>query len=127
MSQIWDWVNSVNYTKVNLLKENEDIKEYVPFVVNKSMSYHLDAVMFSNEMNRLFHIPSSAQYEFYLNVLPRRKRFSKWEKREVSSDIELIKQYYGINTTKALEVLELLSKTQIEYIKNKLENCGLKQ
>ena len=127
MSQIWDWVNSVNYTKINLLKENEDIKEYVPFVVNKSMSYHLDAVMFSNEMNRLFHIPPQAQYHFYLNVLSRRKRFSKWEKKEVSSDIELIKQYYNINTTKALEVLELLSKTQIEYIKNKLENCGLKQ
>lgn len=127
MTTVWDWLSSINNSKKDLLKEETDIKSYVPYVVNKSLSYHLDSILFSNEMNRLYHIPQSSQYYFYLHSLPRKNRFSKWTKKEEVEELELIKKYYGLNDHKALEVLNILSKTQIEYIKNKLENCGLKQ
>lgn len=127
MSNVWDWVKSINTSKVNLVEEGEEIKEYVPYVVNRSLSYHLDSVLFSNEMNRYPQIPASAQYYFYLYGLPRKNRYSKWEKKENSNELEMIKRYYDLNDSKAFEVLNILSKTQIEYIKNKLENCGFKQ
>lgn len=127
MTEVWDWIKSINETKTNLLLEGEDIRAYVPYVVNKSLSYHLDSIMFSNEMNRLFHIPAECQYQFYLNSLKKNKRYSKWVKPQNIQDLEIIKKYYDINNTKAMEVLDLLSKKQIEYIKNKLETCGLKK
>ncbi len=127
MSNVWSWLNSINDTKVNLVQQNEDIKQYVPFVVNKALSYHLDSVLFSNEMNRLSSIPTSLQYQFYLYSLPKRKRISKWTKKENVEELELIKKYYDLNDAKAFDVLNILTKTQIEYIKNKLENCGLKK
>lgn len=125
MSNVWDWYNSLNLTKNNLL-DKENIKDYVPFVVNKSLSYHIDSVLLCNEMNRLHHVPHSAQYQFYLHLLKKRARYSKWHKAEISSDIELIKKYYDVNDSKAYEIQRVLSRNQILYIKNKLENCGLK-
>lgn len=127
MSTVWDWIKTINTSKINLLQNGEDIKEYVPFVVNKALSYHLDSVLFANEMNMHPHIPPSSQYYFYLYGLSRRNRYSKWEKKENTSDLELVKRFYDLNDSKALEVLNILTKTQIEYIKNKLETCGLKK
>jgi hypothetical protein len=127
MSNVWSWLNSINDTKVDLVHQGEDIKQYVPFVANKALSYHLDSILFSNEMNRLSHIPPSLQYQFYLYSLPKRKRISKWTKKENVDELELIKKYYDLNDAKAFDVLNILTKTQIEYIKNKLENCGLKK
>lgn len=124
MSDVWKWLNSINQTKENLL-EVEDIKTYVPYIINKSLSYHLDTILFSNEMNRMPHIPSEAQYLFFLNSIRKRKRYSKWVKPQKTEELEMIKKYYDLNDVKASEILPLLSKNEIEYIKNKLEKCGL--
>lgn len=126
MSNIWNWYNSINLTKNNLL-ESDNIKEYVPYVINKSLSYHIDSILLCNEMNRLNHIPTGSQYQFYFYCLPKRNRYSKWEKEKKIEDIDLIKLYYDVNDSKAYEIQEILSKKQIEYIKNKLENCGIKK
>lgn len=125
MSNVWDWVNSINF-KTDI-SENGDIKQYVPYVVNKAFSYHLDSILFSNEMNKLHFIPDECQYKFYYNSLPKRKRIAKWIKSESTEDIEIIKQYYDMSDSKAYEVIDLFSKKQIEYIKNKLQNGGLKK
>lgn len=126
MSNVWDWYSSINLTKNNLL-DKENIKEYVPYVINKSLSYHNDSILLCNEMNRLNHIPSASQYQFYLNCLSKRNRFAKWDKVEKMEDIDVIKTYYDVSDSKAYEIQEILSKSQIEYIKNKLETCGLKK
>lgn len=125
MSDVWSWLNSINTSKKDL-SISEDIRSYVPYVINKSLSYHLDTILLSNEMNRMGHIPNSAQYQFYLNSVRKGKRFSKWVKSNEIEEIEVIKTYYDLSDSKAIEVLSLLSKNQIEYIKNKLEKCGLK-
>ena len=123
MSSVWDWVNSINL-KTNILNEG-NIKDYVPYVVNKSLSYHLDSILFSNEMNRLHFIPSECQYQFYYNTLSKRKRMAKWIKNENTEDIEILKKYYNLSDVKVYEIIDLFSKKEIEYIKNKLQNGGL--
>lgn len=125
MNNVWEWYNSINVNKNNLL-ETGNIKDYVPYVINKSLSYHIDSILICNEMNRLNHIPVSSQYLFYFHFLKKRNRFSKWHKVETTDEIEVIKKYYDVNDLKAYEIQKVLSKNQIEYIKNKLENCGLK-
>lgn len=125
MSNVWGWVNSIN-DKTNILDDG-DIKQYIPYIVNKALSYHLDAILFSNEMNQYSSIPPECQYAFYFNALPKRKRFAKWAKKDSTEDIDLIKRYYDVSESKAYEMMDLFSKKEIEYIKNKLKNCELKQ
>jgi hypothetical protein len=125
MSNVWDWLKSINSNKINLLEKEEDIKVYQPYIVNKALSYHWDSALFSNEMNMHPYIPSEVQYLFYLHSIKKGNRFARWVKKESTIDIELIKKCYQCNDSKAYEILNLLSKEQIAYIKNKLESCGL--
>ena len=116
-------MNSINFTKENL---SEDIKEYPPFIVNRCLSGHLDCVMFANEMNKYHFLDKDMQYNFYLNILRKKKRFSPWLRKEKVSDIEYVKQYYGYSNEKASQVLKILSDEQIEFIKQRLDTGGTK-
>ena len=123
---VWDMVNSVSDSKKNLLEEDvENIKIYEPYLVNKSLSYHNDALMYANEMNRNFFIDKDMQYNFYINILRKRKRFSSWIKKEKVDDLECIKSYYNYSNEKALQALKILSEVQINFIKKQLDTGGI--
>jgi hypothetical protein len=124
MSNIFDWVNSITYTKTNLLETNE-IKEYTPYIANKSLSYHLDCLLFANEMNMRPHLDKDMQYTFLFNGIRKSKRYSKWEKKYDNEDIKYIKKYYNYSEEKARQIIDILSKEQIAYIKNTYENINL--
>ncbi|QFG06326.1 clamp loader small subunit [Synechococcus phage S-SCSM1] len=123
--ELKDWMNSINLNKENLIKENPDIvKQYPPFIVNKCLSGHLDAIMFANEMNKHHHLDKDMQYSFLLNSLRKKKRFSPWIRKEKIDDLDAIKQYYGYSNEKSKEALRILSKEQINFIKFKIEKGG---
>ena len=127
MAELKDWLNSINFNKENLIEEDSTlIKEYPPFIVNKCLSGHLDCVLFANEMNRYHFLDKDMQYNFYLNILRKKKRFSPWLRKEKVSDIEYVKQYYGYSNEKASQVLKILSDEQIEFIKQRLDTGGTK-
>ena len=127
MTELKDWLNSINFTKDNLIEEDESLaKEYPPFIINKCLSGHLDCVLFANEMNRYHFLDKDMQYNFYLNILRKKKRFSPWLRKEKVSDIEYVKQYYGYSNEKASQVLKILSDEQIEFIKQRLDTGGTK-
>ena len=121
--ELKDWLNSINYNKDDL---SEDIKTYPPYIVNRCLSGHLDCVMFANEMNMYAHLDKDMQYSFYLNSLRKRKRFSPWIKKEKIEDIDSVKQYYGYSNEKAKAALRLLSESELNYIKSKLDIGGTK-
>lgn len=123
----WDWVKSITTTKDNLL-ESEDIKSYEPFIVNKALTYNLDCVLYANEMNMNFFMDKDMQYSFYLNSIRKMKRkFQPWIKKESIKDLMYVKSYYGYNNEKALQVLNILSKDQINYIKERLDTIGFEK
>ena len=127
MTELKDWLNSINFNKENLIEEDSTLaKEYPPFIVNKCLSGHLDCVLFANEMNRYHFLDKDMQYNFYLNILRKKKRFSPWLRKEKVSDIEYVKQYYGYSNEKASQVLKILSDEQIEFIKQRLDTGGTK-
>ena len=101
-------------------------KAYNSFMVNRSLSYFLDTVAFANIMNRYHHIDNKLQYHFLINILRKRKRFSKWIKSDDIRDIEVVKQYYGYSNDKARQVLSLLSPEQITILKQKVSKGGRK-
>jgi len=121
--ELKDWLNSINYNKDDL---SEDIKSYSPYIINRCLSGHMDCVMFANEMNMYSHLDKDMQYSFYLNSLRKRKRFSPWIKKEKIEDIDSVKQYYGYSNEKAKQALRLLSESELNYIKSKLDIGGTK-
>ena len=119
--ELKDWLNSINFTKEDL---SEHIKEYPSYIINRCLSGHLDCVLFANEMNRYHFLDKDMQYNFYINILRKRKRFSPWVRKEKVSDLEFVKSYYGYNNEKASQALKILSKEQLDYIKQKLDTGG---
>jgi hypothetical protein len=122
----FDYLNSINDTKQDIMKDDIDERSYVPFVINRSLSYFADTVGMANEVNRYHHIDKKLQYHFLINIIRKRKRFSKWIKPDLVSDMEVVKQYYGYSNDKARQVFHLLSPEQIEELRKKVSKGGRK-
>ena len=121
----FEFINSINNTKVNLMDQDEEAEtKYNSFLTNRSLSYFPDTVLMSNEMNRLHHLDNKMQYDFLINIVRKKKRFSKWDKPEQRDDIECVKRYFGYSETKAKQVVSLLSESQITTIKSKVSIGG---
>jgi Bacteriophage clamp loader A subunit len=116
----FDFVNSVSHNKQDLFKEDISESDYVPFVVNKSLSYFADTILYANEMNKV-GVDNKLQYHYLLNTIRPAKRFAKWVKRENIEDVAAVKQFYGYSTEKATQALTILSSDNLHYIKQKLQ------
>ncbi len=125
--ELKDWLNSINFTKENLIQEDETcIKEYAPYIINKCLSGQIDTVLFANEMNMHHQLDKDMQYSFYLNSLRKKKRFSPWLRKDKVTDLEYVKSYYGYSNEKAFQALKILTKEQINFIKKRLDIGGSK-
>ena len=122
-----DWLNSINFTKKDLREDDpEIIKTYLPYIINRCLSGNLDCIMFVNEMNKYPDLDKDMQYSFYLNTLRKKKRFSPWLRKDKVTDLQCVKEYYGYSNEKASQALKILSKQQLDYIKQRLETGGSK-
>lgn len=117
---VFDYVNSINITKKNLMRdsENDELmeKEYVPYIVNKSLSYFTDTLLYANEINRYGFLDNKMQYEYLLNSVRQGKRFSKWAKKDSSVVIDSISRYYQVNKKRAEEYALILTDQQKQEI-----------
>ena len=124
-TELKDWLNSINHTKENIIDIDPDLeKDYPPYIINKCLSGFVDTILFSNEMNMFSHLDKKMQYDFYINIVRKRKRFSPWLRKEKIDDLEHIKRYYGYSNEKAQIALTLLTKEQIEFIRSKNDMGG---
>ena len=125
--ELKDWLNSINFTKSNLLDEDPTvIKSYPPYIVNRCLSGSVDSILFSNEMNMNAHVDKDMQYSFFLYTLRKRKRYSPWLKKEQVDDLDLVKNHYGYSNEKAKVALSLLTKPQIESLRQTHDMGGKK-
>ncbi len=125
MTELKDWLNSINQTKKNLIDEDPSIeKNYPPYIINRCLSGHLDAVMFANEMNMYSFLPKKMQYDFFINILRTKRRFSPWIRKDLVDNLDCVKRYYGYSNEKAKQALKILSKEQLDFIKSKFDIGG---
>jgi hypothetical protein len=128
MSSPFDYVNEILQTKKQLIVDAQTEKAYEPFLVNKTLSYHKDCIMYANEMNRRHQLDKKLQNDYLLNTIrPRKRSFNKWVKAEKSEDLACVKTYFGYSDAKAREVLRLLSDEQIQQLKEKTDTGGLRK
>ena len=125
--ELKDWLNSVNFNKDDLTYDDPDcIKDYPAYIVNRCLSGHFDTVLYANEMNLHPNLDKDMQYQFFLNSMRKRKRFSPWLRKDKVDNLNIIKKYYGYSNEKALQALRLLTNEQLDYIKKRLETGGMR-
>ena len=126
MYELKDYLNAINHTKERLLDSEDEQweKKYAPFIVNKCVAPFPDTLMLVNEINQLHHLDKKLQFDFLLNSLRTRKRYTPWMKAKKLKNLEYVKEFYGYNNEKAKAALEILDDDQISAIKNKLNKGG---
>tara|TARA_R110000822_G_scaffold138354_1_gene275926 strand:+ start:36 stop:425 length:390 start_codon:yes stop_codon:yes gene_type:complete len=126
----FDFVNDINFGKKDIMvdSDNPELAEstYNPFLTNRALSYFPDTIQFANMMNKNSHIDNMLQYSFLLNIIRKRKRFSKWFKKNDDDVLQMVIDYYGYSVNKAKEALKILNDEQIEFIREKLIKGGMK-
>ena len=124
MPELKDWLNPINFNKENLMEDPDAKKDYPPYIINRCLSGHLDCVMFANEMNKYHFLPKKLQYDFLINIVRKKKRFSHWLRQDKIKDLDYVKRYYGYSNEKAKQALKILTQEQVNFIKSKFETGG---
>ena len=123
--KLGDWLYSINQSKKNMMDVDPTLESSYPsWIINKCLSSFTDTGLFANEMNMNWHISKRMQYDFFINSLRPRKRFSPWSKKESIDYLDEVREYYGYSYTKALEVIRVLTTDQLEHIKRSLNKGG---
>jgi hypothetical protein len=99
-------------------------KEYNAFLINRGLSFFKDTILYANEMNIHHHLDNRVQFDFFINIIRKKKRWSKWIKADDVANLELIKEYYGYSNEKAKSALTLMSNEQIEQLKMRIYKGG---
>jgi hypothetical protein len=126
MYELKDYLNAINQTKETLMDSEDEqwTKKYAPFIVNKCVAPFPDTIQLVNEINRYPHLDKKLQFDFLLNSLRSRKRYTPWMKAKKLKNLEYVKEFYGYNNDKAKAALELLNDEQISAIKRTLNKGG---
>ena len=122
----FEYVNAINMTKKDIMVDDLAEKSYNSYMVNRSLSYFNDTVLMANEMNIHHHLDNRLKFDFLINIVRKKKRFSKWIKPETVSEVEVVKEYYGYSNEKAKSALSLLTSDQINELKKKVYKGGRK-
>ena len=124
--ELKDYLNAINHEKKNLLDTDDEMweKKYPPFIVNKCLAPFPDTIMLVNEMNKHHQLDKKLQFDFLLNSLRTRKRYTPWLKASKQKNLEYVKEYYGYNNEKAKSALKILNDEQIKTIKDSLNKGG---
>ena len=126
--ELKEYLNAINFTKKNLMDSDDLLwqKKYPAFIVNKILSGFQDCIMFVNEMNRNHFVDKDMQFQFLLNSIRSKKRYSPFLRSSKLKDLDVIKEYYGYNNEKAKVALDILTKDEVKLIKEKLFKGGTK-
>ena len=115
-----NFLTAINYSKESLFNTDDEMmqKDYVPFIINRCLSYFPDTILHANEMNKCSHIEKQLQFDYLRFAIRKRKRYSKWLKDDISENLDLVKRNFNYSNSKAKEALSILTSEDIENIKN---------
>ena len=126
MYELKDYMNAINHKKEDLMAGEDEFweKKYPAYIVNKALSAFPDCILYVNEMNRMHYLDKRLQFQFFLNSIRPKKRFSKWLRSSKIKNLEYVKEYYGYSNEKAKQALDILDDEQIEHIKRIINRGG---
>lgn len=121
-----DYIPAISHTKKRLMDSDDEQweKNYQAYLVNKNYSNFQDTILYANEMNKYHNLDNKLQFDYLLNSIRPRKRFSPWHKKTIHNDFDYVKEYYGYNNKKTEQALNILTREQIEDIKSQMNKGG---
>jgi hypothetical protein len=122
--KLTDYLNAINHNKTDLCEDDEGERGYVPFLINRSLSYFPDTILQANAMNQFSGIRKKMQFDFLRYSVRSRKRFSKWFKAEEQADLEAVMERYQVSTAKAKDILRILTPEQMQSVRDSLFKGG---
>ena len=120
----FEFVKAISYSKKDIMIDDLIEQEYNSFIINRALSYYPDTILYANEMNKNHHLDGRLQFDFFINIIKKRKRFSPWLKATEIENLDVIKEYYGYSNEKAKSVLSLFNNKQIENLKHRIYKGG---
>jgi len=126
MYELKDYLNAINHKKEDLMAGDDLFweKKYPTYIVNKALSSFPECLLYANEMNKMHHLDKKLQFQFFLNSIRPKKRFSKWLRSSKIKNLEYVKEYYGYSNEKAKQALEILNDDQLEEIRTIISRGG---
>ena len=126
MYELKDYLNAINHKKEDLMAGDDTFweKRYPTYIVNKALSSFPECLLYANEMNKMHHLDKKLQFQFFLNSIRPKKRFSKWLRSSKIKNLAYVKEYYGYSNEKAKQALEILNNDQLEEIKTIISRGG---
>lgn len=119
------FANDILKDKKYIMNTEQDEKDYNPFLINRALSYHIDCILYAEQMAMRRDIPNKWAYDYYFHAIrPMKRRFMKWPKKEKDEMTQLLMQYYNVNRRRAEEYQNLLTESQIASIKEDMEKGG---
>ena len=119
-------IPSILQTKKNVFTDEREYKDYKPYMVNRALSFHMDCVLYANEMNLHPSLDEDMQYQYLLNTIrPMKRKFQPWQRQEVLKDLECVKQYFGYSDEKAKDALRILTDDNLAEIKARTNIGGV--
>jgi hypothetical protein len=119
-------IPSILQTKKSVFRDNLDYKDYNPWIINRSLSYHMDCIPYVQDMNLCHQVDKDMQYSYFLNTIrPMKRKFQPWQKTSADKDIEAVKKYFGYSNEKAKDALRILTEEQIADIRIKTTKGGV--
>ena len=123
----FDYLKAINESKEDVMLTSQDEKKYAAFIVNRGLSFFMEPIFQANEINRNHHLDSRLQFDYLLNSIRQKKRYSKWLKSEKLDDLDIVKEYYGFGNEKAKNALQVLTDEQLDYIRRKMNQGGVEK
>lgn len=121
------YLKNINFETNDLIDDGLALeKDFLPFIVNRCLSYFADTVLYANDMNRHSMLPLRAQYDYLRISVRKRKRFSPWKKKVIDKRLQLVQEYFEVSYTKAKEYLKILTESNLAVIESILEKGGSK-
>ena len=119
---LFDWINEITYSKrpwSNFTSEDKD--EFNTFMIHRFVSMNPDYIDVVNLIQRYPDCPKQKVYQFYCELLPKRKSFFKYVKTSIKWDketVDKIAEYHNCSTREAKEYISILTDNQIKDILN---------
>ncbi len=122
-----EYLKSILETNKDYMQSEDDEKTYLPFILNRALSQNQDTIAYANIMNTYSFLPKKMQYDYLRKAIRKWKRpFQERYKYNEPSDLEMIKKYYQVSSSKAMKILNLLNKDQLKHLR-KLNDIGGKK
>ena len=116
---LFDHLNNLTEKKLPADLSNDEVKKnYKKYMISRYVSMCEFMIPIVNEANK-FDLPLQVHYDYFLNILPQRKIYFQYIKKNKDFDKEeqkYIAHYFGVGIKEANMYINMLSEEQIAEI-----------